>query len=141
MPRADLDTLRDRLLRSGIAPRYVARAVTELGDHLEDVSREAARFGVSRETAVAQAVERIGTIESIVQQYSSRPEMRCWFYRYPQLARVVLPMAYILTLPAMPIIAGIKYAPFIGKWCASLLLGGLVTVSLLLLMQLSIVLT
>lgn len=141
MPRADLDILRDRLLRSGIAPRYVARAVSELRDHLDDVASEATEFGVARETAVAQAAERIGAIESIAQQYLRRPEMKCWPYRYPRLACVLLPMAYILMLPAMPISAGIKYAPFIGKWCASLLLGGLVTIALLLLMQLSIVLT
>ncbi len=141
MPRTDLDTLRDRLLQSGIAPRYVVRAVSELRDHIEDVESEAAEHGVTREAAIVQAAERIGAITAIAQQYTDRPEMRCWFYRYPRLARVVLPVAYVLVLPAMPINAGIKYAPFIGKWCASLFLGGLVTAALLLLMQLSIVLT
>ena len=141
MPRADLDILRDRLLHSGIAPRYVARAVSELGDHFEDVESEAAEHGAARETAIAQAAERIGAMEYIAQQYVSRPEMKSWPYRHPRLARVLLPMAYVLLLPAMPIYTGIKYAPFIGKWCASFVLGGLVTVALLLLMQMSIVLT
>ena len=141
MPRAALETLRDRLLHSGIAPRYVVRAVSELEDHLEDVESEATEYGVARETAVAQAAERIGAIESIAQQYLSRPEMLCWPHRFPRLARVLLPLAYVLMLPAMPIYAGIRYAPSIGKWCASLFLGGLVTAALLLLMQMSIVLT
>ncbi len=138
MPSANLDILRDRLLQAGIAPRYVTRAVAELGDHLEDVETEASGHGDTEETAAAHAVERIGTIEAIAQQYVNKPEMRCWSYRYPRLALVLLPMACVLMLPAGPINESIKYAPIIGRWCASLLFGGLVTIALLLLMQMSV---
>ncbi|MEJ2257052.1 MAG: hypothetical protein P8X98_08580 [Woeseiaceae bacterium] len=141
MARQDLDTLRGRLLHAGIAPRFVARAVAELGDHLVDIESEAAEHGVAREAAATRAAERLGTIEVIAQQYLDRPEMRSWFFRYPRLARVVFPVAYALLLPALPICAGIRHASALGKWLASLLLGGLVTMAMLLVMQLSIILT
>jgi hypothetical protein len=141
MARQDLDILRGRLLHAGIAPRFVARAVAELGDHFEDIESEAAGNGVARETAATLAAERLGTIEVIAQQYLGRPEMRSWFYRYPQLARVVFPVAYALLLPALPICAGIRHTSAMGKWLASLLLGGLVTMAMLLMMQISIMFT
>lgn len=141
MAREDLDTLRGRLLHAGIAPRFVARAVEELRDHFEDIEIEAAENGLSRAAAVSRAAERLGTIEVIAQQYLGRPEMRSWFYRYPRLARLALPVAYALLLPALPISAGIRHAPSMGKWFASSLLGGLVTMAMLLVMQLSIMLT
>lgn len=134
------DTLRDRLLDSGVAPRFAARAVAELRDHFEDIEDEAAENGLSSEAAASLATDRLGDIEAIAQQYVGRPEMLCWFYRYPRLARVVLPVAYALLLPALPVSAGIRHAPSMGKWCASFLLSGLVTLAILLAMQLPIML-
>jgi hypothetical protein len=119
----------------------VDRAVAELRDHFDDIESEAADSGLSREAAVTRATERVGAIDAIAREYVGRPEMRCWFYRYPQLARLVLPVAYALMLPALPIHAGIKHAPSMGKWCASLLLGGVVTTSMLLFLHLTITLT
>jgi hypothetical protein len=39
MPKP-FDELRERLLRAGIAPRYVRRYLSELADHLADISAE-----------------------------------------------------------------------------------------------------
>jgi len=140
MHRSDLENLQMRLFHSGVAPRYVARAISELRDHLEDVEREAAGRGITGEAATALTNERLGAIESIAQQYLSKPELRHWIYRYPQLARVVLPITYVVALLAMPIYAGVDNASSIGKWCACLMVSAVVTVSMLLLMQLSITL-
>jgi hypothetical protein len=140
MADGDLDRLRGRLLDAGIAPRFVARAVAELRDHVDDIKHEAAENGLSYEAADGHAIERVGAMEAIAEHYLHRPEMRCWFYRYPRLARVVLPVAYAFLLPTLPIHAGIRHAPSMGKWCASLLLGGLVTLAMLLIMQITIML-
>jgi hypothetical protein len=140
MHRSDLDTLQKRLFRSGVAPRYIARAISELRDHLEDVENEAAERGMKHEAAAAMANERLGAIGSIAQQYLSKPELRHWIYRYPRLASAVLPVTYVLALLAKPIHAGVDNASSIGKWCACLMFSAVVTISMLLLMQLSIAL-
>ncbi len=141
MPNPDFDKLHDRLLRSGVAPRHVARAISELRDHVEDIYREAIENGVSREAAMVQASERIGVIESIAQQYRSKPELKCWVYRHPRMARVVLPIACVMILPAIPFYAGVENAPLLARWCACLLLSALVTATMLLVMHLSIAVT
>ena len=141
MPDPDFDRLRDRLLRSGVAPQHVTRAVSELRDHLEDLESEAAEFGLSQNAARVQAGERIGAIESIAKQYQNKPELKCWIYRYPQTARIVLPLAYVMLLPAILIFAGIDNAQLIARWCACLVISAFVTAAILLVMQLSIAIT
>ncbi len=141
MPNPDFDELRDRLLRSGVAPRHVIRAISELRDHFEDIESEATEHGVPRKAAMVQASKRIGAIESIAQQYLSKPELKCWVYRHPRMARVILPIAYVMILPAIPIHAGIENAPFIARWCAILLLSAIVTATMLLVMHMSIAIT
>ena len=138
MPRPDYDMLRDRLLGAGVAPQHVVRAISELRDHVEDIESEAADCGLSHEAAMIEARRRIGALESITQQYASKPELKCWIYRHRQMARVFLPVAYVLMLPAVPIHAGIANAPIIAKWCACLFLGGIVTATMFLILQISI---
>lgn len=141
MPDPGFDRLEARLLRSGIARRHVVRAVAELRDHFEDLEIEAAELGLHPAAAAKLASKRIGTIELIANQYLERTELKCWIYRCPQLARVIFPLVYVILLPSIPIVAGIQNAPVIAKWCACLLLSGLVTATMLLVMQLSITLT
>ena len=141
MPDPDFDILRVRLLRAGIAPRHVVRAISELRDHIEDIQIEAAALGLPQEASMAHASERIGAIETIASQYLNKPDLKCWVYRHPRTARVVLPVAYVMLLPAIPIFAGIQNAPFIVRWCACMLLSALVTATMLLVMQMSIAIT
>ena len=141
MPNPDFDSLRVRLLRSGVAPRHVVRAISELRDHIEDIESEAVELGLPQEAARVQASERIGAIDSIAKQYLIRPELKCWIYRYPRTARVVLPIAYVMLLPAIPIFAGVENASVIGKWCVCLILSAFVTATMLLVMHLSIAIT
>lgn len=138
MPRIDFDNFRERLLSSGVALQYVGRAVSELRDHCEDIESEIAEHGVSPESAEAQAIERIGAIEVIAQQYLSKPDLKCWAYRHPRMARAILPVANVLILPLIPVFAGVENAQFVTRWCACLLLSAFVTATMLLLMQISI---
>ena len=138
MPDLDVDRLRRQLLESGMAPRHVVRVVSELSDHLEDLETEAMRQGRCLEEARADAIDRFGDVNVIAEHVLSRPELKCWLYRFPHLARFVLPIAYILVLPAAPIFAGVSHAPAIGRWCACLVVSGLVTSGMLLMMQIAI---
>jgi len=141
MPDRDLDKLRTQLLESGVLPGHVARLVSELSDHYDDLEADAMRDGLSREAARKRAAARMGDTTLIVEHVLCEPELKCWFYRYPRLARVAMPMAYCLLLPAAPFFAGVAHAPAIGRWLACLTLSGLVTATMFLLMQIAIVLT
>lgn len=99
------------------------------------------RNGLSREAARERATARMGDTMQIVEPIVCDPELKCWFYRYPRLARVAMPMAYCLLLPAAPLFAGAAHAPAIGRWLTCLALSGLVTATMFLLMQIAIVLT
>jgi hypothetical protein len=138
MPSPEFDRLRAQLINSGVAPRHVARAILELRDHLEDIESEGIKQGLSQDAAKRLANARIGTLESIASQYLEKAELKHWLCRHPWTARVVLPIAYVMVLPAIPIFAGIKNAAFIARWCACLILGAFVTATMLLLMQISI---
>lgn len=139
MPEPDFDRLRDRLLNSGVAPRHVIRIVAELSDHFEDLESEAIQHGLSCDAAKIQAGNRIGALNTIAQQVLSRRELKRWPYRFPQLARVVMPLVYVMMLPAAPIYVGIARAPAIARWCTCLALSGVITAGMLLVLQIAIV--
>lgn len=138
MPDRDLDRLRRRLLESGVAPRRVVRIVSELSDHYDDLELEATERGLSREAAKAHAKNKLGDASVIAEQVLSQPELKCWFYRFPKLARVLLPVAYVALLPIAPIYAGVAHASVIGRWCACLVISGFVTAAMMLVMQVAI---
>ncbi|MGI9236355.1 MAG: hypothetical protein ACR2QZ_03115 [Woeseiaceae bacterium] len=138
MPDRGLDMLRKRLLESGVAPRHVARLVSELSDHYDDLEAEASREGLSTDRASERARDRMGDTNLIARQVLSEPDLRCWFHRFPKVARILLPVAYVLLLPTAPLYAGIAHAPAIGRWFVCLMLSSLVTASLFLAMQISI---
>lgn len=138
MPDPNFDSLRDRLLRSGVAPRHVLRTIAELTDHYEDLEREAIERGLPSSEASQRAIEKIGSASTIAVHVLSRPELKSWIYRYPQLARVALPLAYVMLLPVIPLYAGIANAPAIARWFSCFLLSALVTAAMLLAMQISI---
>ena len=47
MPQPRLSTLKERLLRGGIAPRHVHRYVAELKDHFDDLAPEETACGAN----------------------------------------------------------------------------------------------
>jgi hypothetical protein len=141
MPEFDLDQLRRQLLGSGVAPRHVRRAVAELGDHIDDLEREELAHGLSRNAAKQEARRRMGANERLAAQYTMHRDLKSWPFRYRRVARVVLPLAYVLLLPTVPVTAGAASFMVIARWCTCLLLSALVTAGMLLAMQYSITLT
>ncbi len=141
MPSAPFAELRSHLLARGIAPNHVRRITTELGDHLEDLRIEALERGLAPETAMHRAIGQLGDQQIIAERILQHTELKTWVYRYPRVARLYLPVAYALLLPATPVFIGIRNPMLVARWCAALMLSGAVTATMFLFMQLSIVLT
>jgi hypothetical protein len=61
------ETIRNRLLGSGISPRVVARYEEELSDHFDDLVAEERARGHTMAEAEALASKRLGSVDSLVQ--------------------------------------------------------------------------
>jgi DNA-binding transcriptional LysR family regulator len=141
MPEQTFAKLRGHLLESGVSPRHVKRTIAELEDHFDDLLLEARSNGLSPTAAATFAQARIGEHELIARNILARTELKRWIYRYPRVARVYLPLAYLLLLPAAPVFAGAENASVIARWGTSVMVSAAVTATMLLLMQIAITLT
>ena len=94
MPDPDFDRLRGQLLDAGIAPRHARRTLVELKEHFADLREDLMNEGFCEREAEAEASRQLGPLDTIAAMISARPELRRWTYRYPQIGRLVLPIAY-----------------------------------------------
>ncbi|MGI9203327.1 MAG: hypothetical protein ACR2Q3_04930 [Woeseiaceae bacterium] len=133
--------LQHRLLGSGVAAIHVRRIIVELSDHFDDLRLEALANGASSEAAQKEAESRLGDQADIADRILERTELKSWPYRYPQIARIYFPLAYILLLTAAPVFVGMANSTKLARWGVALMLSGAVTAAMLLCMQLAIVLT
>lgn len=140
MHKNSFGEFRAHLLECGVSPRQVRRIAAELQDHLEDLQCEARQSGLTADDARTEAERRLGDTRKIAERILEHDELRTWEYRFPRIARIYLPVAYALLLPATPVFAGVANPSLVARWGAALMLGGAVTASLLLGMQLAIVL-
>ena len=106
-----LEALRKRLLRSGVAPRHVRRYLRELRDHYDDAVHEELNKGASRESAEESASSRLGEPDHLVESALARPELLSWSRRWPWAVYIVgplllLPAAFVATILAMVGLAG-----------------------------------
>lgn len=141
MRRPDFDAFRASLLRAGVAPRNVRRAVLELGEHYDDLVDDAVAGGMGRTDAERQACCELGDLQAIASEIAARPELRSWAWQYPKLALVFYPLACLAVLPAVPLIAGVVNAPVLARWAGCAVLSSIVTAAMLLVLQLVITLT
>jgi len=137
----DFGKLQSELLESGVKPKHVERVTLELSDHFEDLRLEALRQGLPPAQAQRQAKQRIGDQGALAERILEQTEFKIWVYRYPRIARIYLPLAYALLLPVAPVFTGMANPTLVVRWGAALMLGGTITVAMLLGMQLAIVLT
>ena len=138
MPDLELHRFEQYLLQAGVAPRFASRARIELHDHFTDLVSDARCRGLTESEATTSAADSLGDLGDIADAMLSHPELRVWTQRYPHLARVCLPVAYIAMLPTTPLFAGIAHAPVIARWGACMMLGAAITAIMLLVMQISI---
>jgi hypothetical protein len=129
--------MRMQLVSAGVAPTEARRIIEELHDHVDDIRLEY----VGKDISAEEIQQRLGDPAVLAEQILSKPELRTWAYRYPRIARIAMPVAYVLLLPTTPVFAGVANPELVARWGASLLLGAAVTAAMLLMMQLSITLT
>ena len=91
-----LEELRNRLLRAGVAPRHVARYVTELAEHFEDLLLEEKRTTTDSEAAERSALKRLGNLETLTQAMVARSELHSWSLRAPWAVFILGPMLVLL---------------------------------------------
>lgn len=106
-----LELLEERLLRAGVAPRHVKGYLTELSEHLDDLTAEEETLGCSPLEARSLAVSRLGDVDTLARAMISRPELRSWAFRAPWAVFVLVPIvAYqaiiILAIVATKIVGG-----------------------------------
>lgn len=83
MPEEDFKSLRERLLRAGIAPAHARRLVTELESHYELLVEEETARGRPLELAQNAARGRLGTNEEIVKKALEQATLKSWGARWP----------------------------------------------------------
>ena len=88
MPKL-FETLRERLLVAGIAPRHIRRYLAELGDHLADLRAQ----GLEESAALA----RLGNLDDLAKPMMARPEFRSWIARWPWATFVVGPVLAVIS--------------------------------------------
>lgn len=94
MPRPFIE-LRERLLRSGVAPRYVRRYLAELSDHLADLTSDGVAAGKSQLDAEAAAFARIGTLDELSRAMTEQPRLQAWSVRAPWAIYGLAPLSLL----------------------------------------------
>lgn len=138
MAEPDFARFEELLLRAGIAPRHVRRSVAELREHFGDLEEAIRRQGMSKADAGSIANTELGDLAVIAAGIASHPELKCWSSRWPRMARVVYPLAWICLVPAMPVITGARHASLIARWGTCFVLSAGFTAALMLALQLAI---
>jgi hypothetical protein len=109
MREPDFHSLRERLLREGVAPKHVRRTIAELRDHHTDLFAEAFAGGCSIENAEREASIRLGDEDCLAAEILARPELRSWGHRWPWIAYWVTPTFLLgLAFAALPLLLGVS---------------------------------
>ncbi len=92
MAEGQFQALREALLRAGIAPRHVCRAVGEISDHYEVLVAAAIAGGAEDHEARLAARDLLGSDSALVSRYADQPELHAWPSRFPAAWFTLLPM-------------------------------------------------
>lgn len=84
--------LRERLLRAGVRPRTVSRYVSELREHLDDLTLELEAEGFPIEDARQRAYSRLGSIDTLALPMISDRRFHSWAARTPWAVFVLAPV-------------------------------------------------
>lgn len=99
MQSVDFDRLRIRLLKGGVAPKFVRRTVQELHQHLDELITQEKAAGVSETEARAIAFGKLGNEDKLVSEALARKDIQSWSSRYTKSFYLVLPfLSYLLVM-------------------------------------------
>ena len=105
---SEFDALREKLLREGVAPRNVRRYLTELREHLADLTaRERAEGHDARESAI-RARAALGDDDTLGRAMLARPGARSLSARAPWAVFGLLPP--LVAMAAIVIAAALMFA-------------------------------
>jgi hypothetical protein len=94
--RPQLENLRDKLLRAGVAPRHVSRYLDELSEHLEDLVAAEERAGHERESAQQLALARLGEPDDLAKAMIAKKRFRSWTSRAPWAVFLLAPFLVVV---------------------------------------------
>jgi hypothetical protein len=90
-----LESVREQLLRAGIAPRHVSRYVLELREHLADLTERERRAGLDAKAAGERARDLLGSDAQLVQAMLDKTP-RSMAVRAPWAVFTLLPVVALL---------------------------------------------
>jgi hypothetical protein len=97
-PELRFSQLQDRLLRAGIAPRHVRRYLSELSDHLADLTVEEQVRGLSPSDARTAALARLGTPDTLANAMLAQPRLQSLTARAPWAVFSLTPVLLLAAL-------------------------------------------
>jgi hypothetical protein len=87
--------LREQLLRAGVAPRHVRRYLSELADHLADLTEEEQQAGRNLVEARSAALVRLGKTENLAKAFLKQRQFQSWCGRAPWAMFGFAPLIYL----------------------------------------------
>lgn len=84
--------LRERLPRAGVRPGTVSRYLSELQEHLDDLTSEIEAEGFPTEEARQRAYSRLGSIDALALPIISNRRFHSWAARTPWAVFVLAPI-------------------------------------------------
>jgi hypothetical protein len=98
MPDQSFESLRDALLRMGVAPRHARRVAVELDSHFRQLVQEGRERGDSEVGARIAARKVLGSDEVLIERYARMPELRAWSSRWPVFWFTLVPLMSFIAL-------------------------------------------
>jgi hypothetical protein len=96
MTTVKLKTLKNTLIRKGVAYKHASRYVRELEHHYDDLFVDAKARGLDDRTAAFMAEQALGDEAALVHEMASRPELQSFGQRYPKVCYLALPVILYL---------------------------------------------
>jgi hypothetical protein len=98
MPDRRFDDLREALLRAGVAPRHVRRAILEIEGHFRQLVDDGLARGDSEDDAHIEARDLLGTDQTLIHRYADLPELRAWSSRWTSVWFTIVPLVSFVAL-------------------------------------------
>jgi hypothetical protein len=98
LPDRRFENLREALLRSGLAPRHVRRAILEIEGHFHQLVDEGLARGESEDDAQIGARDLLGTDQTLIRRYAGLPELRAWSRRWTAVWFTIVPLVSFAAL-------------------------------------------
>jgi hypothetical protein len=116
MPEKEFASLKERLLRGGVAPRQVERLLLELKTHATALLDEEIARGQPFEAARARARRRLGSDDDILAKALEQRALQSWGARWPVIVCAVLPPVALLALSVGTVSALVAVAALGQHW-------------------------